>query len=200
MSSINVVVNGVSGRMGQEVLRAMCREPDMVPVGGADPKVESDSMGLPDGSGSIPISSSLLYVLGGAQVVVDFTNAEGALDAIRTAAARGGQRRRRLDRHPGRRVRGGRGPGTEPRGRRIHRTQLRLRRRADGPPRPRGGPLLRLRRPDRAAPRDEDRRPVGHRYRHSQRPPPRARETTSRRPKPRRRSSRAHAGGPPRAS
>ena len=89
MSSINVVVNGVSGRMGQEVLRAMCREPDMVPVGGADPKVESDSMDLPDGSGSIPISSSLLYVLGGAQVVVDFTNAEGALDAIRTAAPEG---------------------------------------------------------------------------------------------------------------
>ena len=89
MSSINVVVNGVNGRMGQEVLRATCREPDMQPVGGADFKVDGESMELPDGSGSIPVSTSLPDVLGDAQVVVDFTNAEGALDAIRTAAPNG---------------------------------------------------------------------------------------------------------------
>ena len=89
MSSINVVVNGVNGRMGQEVLRAVCREPDMMPVGGADLRADGASAALPDGSGSIPVSSSLLDVLGDARVVVDFTNAEGAMDAIRTAAPRG---------------------------------------------------------------------------------------------------------------
>ena len=89
MSSINVVVNGVNGRMGQEVLRAVCGEPDMQPVGGADFKVDGTSIELPDGSGSIPVSTSLPDVLGDAQVVIDFTNADGALDAIRAAAPSG---------------------------------------------------------------------------------------------------------------
>lgn len=88
MSLINVVVNGISGRMGQEVLSAMCREPDMQPVGGADQKLDCGSMTLPDGSGSIAVSTSLSDVLGNAKVVVDFTDGQGAMDAIREAAPR----------------------------------------------------------------------------------------------------------------
>ncbi len=87
MAPIRVVVHGVMGKMGQEVLKAVCREDDMAPVGGADLSAKVGSIALPDRSGSIPISASLESVIDGAQVVVDFTNAEGAVAAMRTAAA-----------------------------------------------------------------------------------------------------------------
>jgi len=87
LTPIRVVVHGVMGKMGQEVLRAVCREGDMAPVGGADLSAEVGSLALPDGSRSIPISTSLESVVVDAQVVVDFTNAEGAMAAMRTAAA-----------------------------------------------------------------------------------------------------------------
>ena len=58
MASIKVVVQGAAGRMGREVVAAICRESDMEPVGAVDlrPGITYD---LPDGSGSIPLSSSL---------------------------------------------------------------------------------------------------------------------------------------------
>ena len=89
MSPINVAVQGVLGRMGQEVLKALCRESDLAPVGGADKGAENSSLALPDGSGTIPVSSSLDSVIGNANVVVDFTNAEGAMTAMRTASSHG---------------------------------------------------------------------------------------------------------------
>ena len=89
MALIKVAVNGTLGKMGQEVLRTLCREPDMEPVGGADALLEDGRLALPDGSGTIPVSRSLADIPGGAQVVVDFTNAEGAMSAVRAAAANG---------------------------------------------------------------------------------------------------------------
>ena len=88
MPSTQVAVHGILGKMGQEVLRMLCREADMVPVGGADGQAENGPVALPDGSGSIPVSSSLDSVLGSADVVVDFSSAEGAISVIRTASAR----------------------------------------------------------------------------------------------------------------
>ena len=85
MSPIKVVVHGALGKMGQEVLKALCREDDMDPVGGADMGSRDDSIALPDGSGSVPLSGMLEDVVSDAQVVVDFTNAEGAVSAIRAA-------------------------------------------------------------------------------------------------------------------
>jgi 4-hydroxy-tetrahydrodipicolinate reductase len=73
--------------MGQEVLKAVCREDGMVPMGGADRRAEGVSIALPDGSGAIPISTSVESVIGDAQVMIDFTNAEGAMAAMRAAAA-----------------------------------------------------------------------------------------------------------------
>ena len=88
MALIKVTVHGVLGKMGQEVLRTVCREAGLEPVGGADRMAVQDSLTLPDGSGSIPLSKSLDDVLGDAQVVVDFSGAAGAASVIRTAAAR----------------------------------------------------------------------------------------------------------------
>ncbi len=87
MEPIRVVVHGVLGRMGQQVLATVCGEADLQPAGGADAAAESGSLPLPDGSGAIPVSNTLEDVLDGAQVVVDFTNAEGASSVMRVASA-----------------------------------------------------------------------------------------------------------------
>lgn len=88
MTPIKVAVHGVMGKMGQEVLKALCQEDDMVPVGGADLTASAESIELPNTSGFIPISTSLEQIVVDAKVVVDFTNAQGALSAMRTAASR----------------------------------------------------------------------------------------------------------------
>ena len=87
MSTINVVVHGALGKMGQEVLHALTGAEDMRPVGAADLAADPGSLTLPDGSGQVPLSNDLAQVLSGADVVVDFSNADGAMSAIRTASA-----------------------------------------------------------------------------------------------------------------
>ena len=87
--AINVVVHGVMGKMGQQVLETVTNTLGMQPVGAADITASQGTIGLPDGLGEIPISGSLADVLDGADVVVDFTGAEGALSVLRTAAPRG---------------------------------------------------------------------------------------------------------------
>ena len=86
---IRVAVQGALGRMGQEIIATLAKEPDMLPVGGADKFAKEDSLALPGGSGTIPLSTSLSDVIGDADVVVDFTNGEGAADAIDTVPASG---------------------------------------------------------------------------------------------------------------
>ena len=87
--AINVVVHGVMGKMGQQVLETVTNTLGMQPVGAADITASQGTIGLPDGLGEIPISGSLADVLEGVDVVVDFTGAEGALSVLRTAAPRG---------------------------------------------------------------------------------------------------------------
>ena len=87
MSTINVVVHGALGKMGQEVLNAVTNAGDMNAVGAADQAAEPGSISLPDMSGQVPISNDLSQVLAGAEVVVDFSTADGAMSAMRTATA-----------------------------------------------------------------------------------------------------------------
>ena len=87
MSNIKVVVNGILGRMGQQVLEALCVEPDLTPAGGADLLSKSNAITLPDGSGTLKVSRSIADAASDADVVIDFTNAEGALSVIRVASA-----------------------------------------------------------------------------------------------------------------
>ena len=89
MDPIGVVINGVTGRMGQEVASLLCREPDLSPLGASSRSSRRGHYPLPDGSGCIPMSGSLEDVISGADVVVDFTSAEGAVSAMRTAANHG---------------------------------------------------------------------------------------------------------------
>jgi len=70
---INVAVSGAAGRMGETVCRAVEGAEDMVLVGRADPQLQT---GLAD-------------VLGDADVVVDFSTPDSALDNARTCLEAG---------------------------------------------------------------------------------------------------------------
>ena len=91
MKPIRVIVQGASGRVGQEVVKAVCREPEMRLVGAVDLKATQDSLTLPDGSGGVPFSASLDYILTSCQpdVLVDFTIAQATMPAVRIATERG---------------------------------------------------------------------------------------------------------------
>ena len=91
MASIRVAVNGATGKMGREVVVALCRESDTEPVGAVCKQQRGDSLDLPDGSGTIPISTNLEEVLSATSphVLVDFTQAEVSMAAVPTAAKYG---------------------------------------------------------------------------------------------------------------
>jgi 4-hydroxy-tetrahydrodipicolinate reductase len=91
MSKIKVVVHGAAGRMGQEVVNALCQEPELQIVGAIDLKAEDkDKLPLPDGS-AVPFSSDLDYILFACQpeVLVDFSTAAVVMPAVRLAAKKG---------------------------------------------------------------------------------------------------------------
>lgn len=79
-SPIRIVVSG-AGKMGREVLAAVCREPGLDPVGVLEKFSRERSIALPSGEGAIPMSDdpqALFASLPGGppDVLIDFTNAE----------------------------------------------------------------------------------------------------------------------------
>jgi len=91
MEPIKVVVHGAAGRVGQEMVKAVCHEPEMQLVGAVDLKATQDSLALPDGSGSVPFSANLGHILSSCQpdVMVDFTIAQATMPAVRLATEKG---------------------------------------------------------------------------------------------------------------
>ena len=91
MKPIKVVVQGASGRVGQVVVNALCREPGMQVVGAVELEVAEDYLPLPDGSGTVPFSANLDYILTSCQpdVLVDFTVAQAIMPAVRIATKQG---------------------------------------------------------------------------------------------------------------
>jgi len=91
MEPIRVAVQGALGRMGRLVVNTVCHEPGMKVVGAIELKVTEDSLPLPDGSGAVPFSSDLDYILTNCQpdVLVDFTIAQATMPAVRIATKRG---------------------------------------------------------------------------------------------------------------
>ena len=91
MKPVRVVVQGASGKMGQEVIRALCGEPEMQLVGAVDLKVSGDSLALPDSLGTVPFSSNLEHILTSChpEVMVDFTIAQATMPAVRIATKQG---------------------------------------------------------------------------------------------------------------
>ena len=91
MKPIKVVVQGASGRMGRQVINALCLEPRVQAVGAVDLQVAGDHLPLPDGSGTIPFSADLDHMLTSCQpdVLVDFTTAQATMPAVRIATKQG---------------------------------------------------------------------------------------------------------------
>ncbi len=91
MKSIRVVVHGALGRVGREVVNALCQESEMQVVGAVDLKASEAYLPLPDGSGEVPISNDLNDILNKCQtdVLVDFSIAQAAMPAARIAAKQG---------------------------------------------------------------------------------------------------------------
>ena len=91
MKLVKVAVYGALGKMGQTLVDALCREPDMQLVGAVDIKAVEKELALPDGSGSVPLSSEVNEILESAQpeVVVDFSVAAAVMPAVRSSTERG---------------------------------------------------------------------------------------------------------------
>ncbi len=90
MAPIRVVVHGALGKMGREVVNAVCGSADTKLVGAVDVVLKGNSLPLPDGSGEVPLSSDLDAMISAAKpdVVVDFSLAKAAVPAIKTAIKR----------------------------------------------------------------------------------------------------------------
>jgi len=86
---IKVVVHGALGRVGQEVLRAVCTNAEMQAVGAVDIKAKSKKLTLPNDT-EVPLSDDIDAMLSSTKpdVMVDFTVHQAAMPAIRIAAKR----------------------------------------------------------------------------------------------------------------
>jgi len=77
--------------MGKEVTAAVCRDKELEVVGAVDIKATEERLSLPDGSKSVPLCRDLESAFRQCQprVVVDFSIAEAAIAAARSALKRG---------------------------------------------------------------------------------------------------------------
>ena len=91
MKPTRVVVHGALGRMGREIVNALCRESEIQLVGAVELQVSEDYLTLPDNSGTVPFSSNLGYILTSCQpdVLVDFTIKKAIMPAVHAATERG---------------------------------------------------------------------------------------------------------------
>jgi 4-hydroxy-tetrahydrodipicolinate reductase len=91
MKPIRVAVHGALGKMGQTLFNALCRETEIQIVGATDIKATEDYLPLPDGSGTVPLSSDLEHILTTCkpEVVVDFSTANAVMPLVRLATEHG---------------------------------------------------------------------------------------------------------------
>jgi 4-hydroxy-tetrahydrodipicolinate reductase len=89
MKTINVVVHGALGKVGKEVVSALCRDKEARLVGAVDANAKQDFLPLPDGSGQVPFSADLEGIITRVKpdVVVDFSITKATMPAVRIATA-----------------------------------------------------------------------------------------------------------------
>ena len=90
MKPIKVVIQGASGKMGKEIIGALCHEPEIQVVGAVELQVSEDYLPLPDSSGTVPFSSDLDFILTDCHpdVLINFTTAQAVMPAVRAATKR----------------------------------------------------------------------------------------------------------------
>lgn len=86
MQKIRVAVSGM-GKMGKEILAAVCNDPDLEPVGVLEKFSAEEYLSLPDGSGLVHLDNDPQALLSRARpdVVVDFSNAEWTPHVVKAA-------------------------------------------------------------------------------------------------------------------
>lgn len=92
MAPIRVMVTGPSGKMGREVIAALCKDPDTQPVGALSRTATAEAtLDLPDGSGAIPVrnDADILMHLVEADVLVDFSNVDYTMPIAQKAFEHG---------------------------------------------------------------------------------------------------------------
>jgi len=84
-------MHGALGRMGQIIINALCREPDIAVVGAVELSVTESSLPLPNNLGTIPFSSNMETIIARTtpDVVVDFTVAQATLPMVNVVAKHG---------------------------------------------------------------------------------------------------------------
>jgi 4-hydroxy-tetrahydrodipicolinate reductase len=90
MDTINVLVHGAAGKVGQEIVSTLGTEPGLRLVGAVDIKADQSYLELPGKAGKVPYATELGSLLTSTKpdVIVDFTVAKAAMPAIRLAASR----------------------------------------------------------------------------------------------------------------
>ena len=80
-------MHGALGRMGQEVLKAVCIDLELEPVVAVDIKAQASELLLPDASRPIPLYQNLEEAITSCNpdVMVDFSTAEATMPAVRSA-------------------------------------------------------------------------------------------------------------------
>ncbi len=91
MATLNVLVHGALGKMGQAVISAVCRDPELEVTGAVDVKADKDRLELPNMTRDIPLSNDLTAMLSSSKfdVMVDFTQHDAAIPAVRIATKEG---------------------------------------------------------------------------------------------------------------
>ena len=90
MAVLNVAIQGATGRVGREIVAAVSNHPDMRVAGAVSLDADGSPLALPNGSG-VPHAldfPSLLHQVK-PDVIVDFSQAEGALATARVAIENG---------------------------------------------------------------------------------------------------------------
>ncbi|UCD09035.1 MAG: 4-hydroxy-tetrahydrodipicolinate reductase [Dehalococcoidales bacterium] len=91
MEPIRVIVQGALGKVGREIVIAVCRDTETKIVGAVDIDAKNTSLSLPDGSGEVPISKDIneIHEKCPADVLVDFTVASATMPAARATLTKG---------------------------------------------------------------------------------------------------------------
>ncbi len=88
---IKVLVAGALGRMGKEVVAAVCADRELDLAGAVDKKAVEEYLSLPGGLGLIPLGRDLEPMLARVKprVMVDFTHPEAVMENVRVALRHG---------------------------------------------------------------------------------------------------------------
>ena len=87
MEPIRVIIQGALGKVGREMVTAVCRDKETQLVGAVDIDAKKTSLALPDESGEVPLSTDINEILEKcpADVMIDFTVAKATMPAARLA-------------------------------------------------------------------------------------------------------------------